>query len=466
MEGAAVTALTRTGPSGHPGARRAGVMLGLALGLAVASAMLAAVLQRYPPPWIAVVGSVGLVVMLLVAIVRYEAAVALGLLLLGVVAVEPAPPDGVFAIVIVVALVTGRFRIDRAPISVVALAMFYMLLNIASTVEAVSATRAATFAAITLYLVIFALWFTGWLDSERKAGLVVRWYLVGAVGAALLTTAAVLGGFPGSEFFVTSDGLRGKALFKDPNVFGPFLIPIALILIEELLNPRLLRLRASLKVVALLILMAGMFFSYSRGALLNFAAAVVVMLLVLAVRRGGGKRAATLLMVIVIGGAGIIGVAATTGQLTFFQERAQAQGYDRDRFAAQRQGLEYGETRPLGIGPGQFELLQVTPSHNLYVRAISEQGFLGFFTIVALIIATLILAARNALLGRDTYGIGSAALVAAWAGIAVESFFIDTLHWRHLWLVAALVWAGSKRPNSIDDRPASAAVTRAVTASS
>ena len=99
------------------------------------------------------------------------------------------------------------------------------------------------------------------------------------------------------------------------------------------------------------------------------------------------------------------------------------------------------------------------------MRALSEQGFLGFFTIVALIVATLILAARNALLGRDSYGIGSAALLAAWAGIAVESFFIDTLHWRHLWLVAALVWIGARRPDHVDDRPASAVVHRSVTAS-
>ncbi|HYI36871.1 MAG TPA: O-antigen ligase family protein [Thermoleophilaceae bacterium] len=460
-----MTALSGRSRADEGVARRTVVLLALALGLAVGSVMFAAVLQRYPPPWIAVVGSVGLVAMLMVAIARYEAAVAIGLLLLGVVAVEPAPPDGVFAIVIAVALVTGRFRIDRAPISVVALSMFYMLLNIASTVDAVSASRAALFAAVTLYLVIFALWLTGWLDSEHKARLVVRWYLVGAVIASLATTLAILTHFPGSDPLLTSDLLRGKGLFKDPNVFGPFLVPIALILIEELLNPRLLRLRPSLKAVALLILMAGMFFSYSRGALLNFGAAVMVMLLVLAVRRGGGRRAAMLLTVIVLGGAGIVGVAATTGQLTFFQERAKTQGYDRDRFAAQRQGIEYGETHLVGIGPGQFELLQVTPSHNLYVRALSEQGFLGFFTIVALVIATLILAVRNALLGRDTYGIGSAALLAAWAGIAVESFFIDTLHWRHLWLVAALVWIGSKRGDTVDDRPATTVHREAMTAS-
>ena len=54
-------------------------------------------------------------------------------------------------------------------------------------------------------------------------------------------------------------------------------------------------------------------------------------------------------------------------------------------------------------------------------------------------------AGQNAIAGRDTYGIGSAALLGAWSGILVNSIFVDTLHWRHLWAVAALIWAGTWR---------------------
>jgi hypothetical protein len=57
---------------------------------------------------------------------------------------------------------------------------------------------------------------------------------------------------------------------------------------------------------------------------------------------------------------------------------------------------------------------------------------------------------RNVIRGVDTYGIGSAALLGAWVGIVANSLFIDTLHWRHLWLIAALIWAGVMRP---DPRP-------------
>jgi O-antigen ligase len=85
-------------------------------------------------------------------------------------------------------------------------------------------------------------------------------------------------------------------------------------------------------------------------------------------------------------------------------------------------------------------------AHSTYVRALAEQGVLGVVAILGLIVVTLILAGRNAVLGRDTYGLGSAALLGAWCGLVANSAFVDTLHWRHFWLVAALIWAGSMYP--------------------
>ena len=84
-------------------------------------------------------------------------------------------------------------------------------------------------------------------------------------------------------------------------------------------------------------------------------------------------------------------------------------------------------------------------SHSLYVRSLSEQGLLGLLTIIALIVGTLAFGAVNVLHGRDTYGISAVALLAAWCGLVINSFFVDTLHWRHLWLLAALIWAGAAR---------------------
>jgi O-antigen ligase len=410
--------------------------------LVVFAAAFGVLLSRNPPGWsIVLAASVGLSGVTALAILRYDAAVALGMLFLGVVFVEPAPPDAIFGIVIIVAFVTGRLRIDRAPASVLALTALFLLLNVASMVEATDPAVAARFFAITLYLGIFAVWLSGYVDSERRARLIVRGYLAGALLAALLGTLALFMSFPGADALVLND--RARALFKDPNVYGPFLVPIALIMIEETMQPRLLRSGRLLKLTVLLLLMVGLLFSYSRGAWINFAIGVVVMLGVMALRRGGGRRALATIVVLIVGALGVVAAVSVTGSLDFLQERAQRQGYDTERFEAQRRGIEFGETHVFGIGPGQFEVLAPVVSHNTYVRALGEQGVLGLFTFVALMFATLLIAGRNAALGRDTYGIGSAPLLGAWAGLAVESFFVDTMHWRHLWLVAGLIWAGS-----------------------
>jgi O-antigen ligase len=419
--------------------------------LAAAVATLLAVgmawtLYRYPPtPQVVAAGSLGLGGMLALALARYEAAVALGFLLLGVARIEPAPSDGVFAILMAVGLVTGRFDISRVPLTVFALVGSLIALNLISAVEALDPAVAGRYFAITLYLGVFSIWFTGYLRSERRARLVVVTIVVGAVLVAVPSTLALFAPVPSGELLLTVDGLRAQGLFKDPNVFGPFLIPPALFLLEELMRPRLLRFRTSTKALMFLALVLGVLFSYSRAAWANLVIAIGVMLVVMALRRGGGRRAALILVLVTFAAGAAVATIAVTGSLGFLQERASFQSYDVQRFGAQRTGVELAERYPFGIGPGQFDVLSPVSTHSMYVRVLAEQGVLGLFTVLALVLVTLVLAARNAVLGRDTYGIGSAALLGIWVGIVVNSFVVDTLHWRHLWVVAALVWAGAMR---------------------
>ena len=189
----------------------------------------------------------------------------------------------------------------------------------------------------------------------------------------------------------------------------------------------------------------GILFSYSRAAWLNLVVGALVMFFVLALRRGGGRRALAFLVFAVSATAALVAVLAVTSSFGFLQERAQFQAYDVQRFGAQLSGVELAAQYPLGIGPGQFEQVSPISAHSTYVRAFTEQGVLGLLVVLALLLLTLGFAARNAVLGRDTYGIGSAALLCAWCGLLANSVFIDTLHWRHLWLLAALIWAGTAR---------------------
>jgi hypothetical protein len=403
---------------------------------------LGVVLGRAPLPLPIVLGfGVGLLGTLALALARYDAAIALGVLLLAAVRIEPAPADLVFGVLIALAFVTGRLHLERVPLSVTLLVSGFLALNLLASTAAIDGARAATYFGITLYLGIFALWLTAYVCSARRARLVLVAYIGGAALSAAVACLALIAPFPGADAFVS--GPRAQGLFKDPNVFGPFLVPAVLILMEETVAPRLLRFRLLPKLLLLSVMTVGVVFSFSRAAWLNLAVGTVVLFAVLALRRGGARRAMTLLVVTLVAGAALFGVVAATSSLEFLTERAALQDYDAQRFGAQASGVEVAVEHPLGIGPGQFERISDLSAHSTYVRSLAEEGPLGAAVILGLVLLTLGFAARNVALGVDTYGIGSAGLLAAWCGLLANSSFVDTLHWRHLWLVAALIWAGT-----------------------
>jgi hypothetical protein len=415
----------------------AGFLAALAVGLSL-------LLYRYPPaPWLVAGFAVALLGALALAIFANDAAVAIGIFLLAAVRFQPAPTDLLFAVLIAVGLATGRIDFRRFPTTAGVLIGAFLTLNLVSAVDVVDPTRAAAFSAITFYVVVFGLWLATYVTSLRTARLVVRAYIAAAVTSALLSTLALLLPFPGSDLF-TRIG-RAEGLFKDPNVFGPFLVPAALILLEEILVPRLLSGRRVTKLLEFFVLALGVLFSYSRAAWLNLAVGVLVVLVVIALRRGGGRHAARAFAVVLVAAGAMTAVVAFTGSLNFLEQRASIQSYDSSRFGAQSESIRWAEQYPFGIGPGQFEKYAGISVHSTYARALAEEGLPGLLLILALMLATFGWAGRNAIAGRGTYGIGSAALLASWCGILVNSIFVDTLHWRHLWAVAALIWAGSYR---------------------
>ena len=146
-----------------------------------------------------------------------------------------------------------------------------------------------------------------------------------------------------------------------------------------------------MKMVMFLILTSGVLFSYSRAAWANYLVAVVCLLVILAVRRGGGRKAVAVLVLLFVTGLAVAGTLAVTGSVGFLEDRARFQSYDIERFGAQRTGIELAERYPVGIGPGQFEVVVPISTHSTYVRALAEQGVLGMIVIIALFLAHLLI---------------------------------------------------------------------------
>jgi O-antigen ligase len=408
---------------------------------------LSVVLTREPPSAATLlVFGVGVLGSLAIAAVRYDVLVAIGLLLLAVVRFEPAPSDFIFGVAIAVALASGQFQRLRLPASVVSFAGLFVVLNLLSAVEVVDVGRAVFYLSITLYLLLFAFWLATWVDSSRKARLVADTYIAAAAVSALLATLAVFVAFPGHELLV--DEGRAQGLFKDPNIYVSFLVPPALIVADRAVAPGVSRKRRLFATALFLTLVMGVLFSYSRGGWLNLAVGLFVLGTVLFLR-WEARRMLVLVAILVAAVCVAFATVRATGSGDFLVQRIQLQQYDERRFGAQLFGIDQSTRYPLGIGPGQFDVLGPIAAHSLYVRALAEHGLFGLLTLLALLLATLALALKNALAGRHTYGIGSAALLAAWCGFLANSFFVDALHWRHLWLVAALIWAGSRYPKRL-----------------
>jgi O-antigen ligase len=395
----AVTAEREPAPPGI-GAALGALALGLALG---------ALLYRVPAPLpLAISGGIGLLIMLALALARPNAAVALGFGLLGIVAIEPAPADGVFFVVMAVAFVSRRFRLRAVPVPVLAALGTFAALNLLSAVQVFDLERAASFFLITLFLAALGLWLCGYVVSRRRARLVLRGYLFAATTSAALGVLALFVPMPAAE--VLTEGGRARGLFQDPNVFGPFLIPALLIVVEEIVKPRLLTSRLPTKLLMAAVLALGVLFCYSRGAWLNLAIGLFVMGATLSLRRGGARRALALGLVAGVAAAVVGATVVATGSGDFLAERAQPQTYDQHRFSGQRASLESAWTYPFGVGPGQFEGVAQISAHSTYARVLGEQGFPGLLVLLILFAYTLGSALRSAAAGRGTYGIGSAAL--------------------------------------------------------
>jgi hypothetical protein len=376
------------------------------------------------------------------AFARPRVTFAAAFALLGVVRVEPAPTDALFMLLILAGVLGGARLRPRVPVPIAVILAAFVSVTLLSLTAAESLSTGLRFEFITLYLAILAVWLTHALQDADLVQLGIKAYIWCAVISSVVAVAALELHFPGGTL-VTYANQRAMGLFKDPNVFAPYLVPPMAILLEEIGRPRLLGWSRRRNVVLLLILMGGLVFAYSRAAWLNFAIAAFIILAVYALRHGG-MRAFTRMAAVLVG-AGVVALLAlvVTGQLSLFESRSKLQGYDNTRFANQALAISKSTARVFGHGPGQAPLELVQSSHSVYVETLFESGVIGIALLIALFAATLLCALGMVLRDGDVHGVGSAALLGIWAGHLLNSGVVDTLHWRHAWIVAAMIWLGS-----------------------
>jgi O-antigen ligase len=200
--------------------------------------------------------------------------------------------------------------------------------------------------------------------------------------------------------------------------------------------------------VILLIIAAGLFFSFSRGAWGHFAASAVMMVFLLYVT---SRSSADRLRMVVFSVAGVAVIAALilallsiSGVDALFKERASlVQNYDAGhlgRFGRHALGALLALDYPLGVGPLQFSKYFPEDPHNSFLDSFMAGGWLGGFTFLALVAVTVWRGFRHVFV-RTPWQATYIAVYAAFIGEVGESYIIDVQHWRHYYLIMGIVWA-------------------------
>jgi hypothetical protein len=372
----------------------------------------------------------------------------LAILVSPVVLVEPAPYDLLMVALFCVFAVTGLIRLPARTGVLLALLSGFVLANLVAGFFSFDLVRSLFYMGVTIYLALSALFVACLLyeDYERASRAIWNAYLIAAVAASILAVIGYFHLLPGSELFTR--GGRARALFKDPNVLGPFLVPAAIYFFSrsELSSwPRMIT-----SLVCLPMILVGVLLTFSRGAWANLLASftIYVLLRVTIYNRLGVGRLLLFVVVIGVAATGLLWwiIVNTDAGQTFAAKAKLFRYYDVDRFGAQERGLAIAFSSILGIGPGLSEQALAKAAHSLYVRVFVESGWLGGLTFLAF---TGIAAFHGlSLLYRGMRDTRLLVAVSCLMGILLNSFVIDSIHWRHFWLLLGLVWGAILQPSN------------------
>jgi O-antigen ligase len=374
-----------------------------------------------------------------------------------VVLSEPAPTDLLCLGLIALLPLAGMQRYDRLLLWYLAL---WLVVAAGALIAAGSSNdigRSAIHATITLYLCVFSTVLAAFVASkpEEHGALVLKAYLAAALLAACAGLIGYFDALPGSRELFTKFG-RAAGTFKDPNVFSAFLVP-AILYVLHLVLARPFRLSAG-PLAAGLVLAFALLLSFSRGAWLNLAVALAAFTyLHLATAASSLLR---LRLAAIIMATGLIAALTMAAALqadavsSLFSVRAElVQGYDsgpEGRFGGQEKAADLLLAAPLGLGALQFSAAYHHEDvHNVYLNMFLNAGWVGGLAYAAIVALALGLGFAHALKAAPTRPIFLVAYAAA-LGVAVEGLIIDTDHWRHFYVLLALVWglmaAGLSQP--------------------
>ncbi|WP_136618111.1 MULTISPECIES: O-antigen ligase family protein [Mesorhizobium] len=370
-------------------------------------------------------------------------AVFLGILLSGFVISEPAPYELYMAGLIAIWALFG-LRISRAATPLLALLVTMNIGGMISMTQMADLANTPLYLAVSLFLAFSAVFFASITAVQPNLyRLIFIAYVVSAVATSLLGIAGYFHAFPGAEMFTKYD--RAAGAFQDPNVFGPFLVLPGIYLLYLLLTGPVTRM--PLLAVPLLVITAGIFFSFSRGAWGMFAVSAVLLTGCLFLQSASGMFRLRVVVMTIAALAllvvAMIVILQLPGVSEMFSNRAHLeQSYDTarlGRFARYGIGFQMAMEHPFGIGPLVFGTIFGEDTHDIWLKMLMDYGWLGFVSFLALVAWTMAAGFRILLRDRPWQPYLLCAYVAFIGNIGLGTF-IDIDHWRHVYLLLGLIW--------------------------
>lgn len=364
-----------------------------------------------------------------------------------IVFAEPAPVDVFMLAVIAVLPLLRLVRITPSLLLVLTIWTVGAASALIAVLNASEPSKALVHTGVTLFLTVQSFIISAFIMRRpyKHTHLIMHAYCFAAAVAAVAALVGYFNLLPGSFELFTKYG-RAAGTFKDPNVFGPFLVAPILYLMHRMLT------RGAATVVWAAvwagIMSLALLLSFSRGAWMVLAVATMIFAYLAFVTAPNNWQRLKIIsagfVAVCLGLVLLVAVMQIDAVSEQFTNRATLdQTYDQGpegRFGGQQKAKRLIIQSPFGIGAQQFApQYHMEEPHNVYLAMFLNAGWIGGLIFAIMVALTCLYGLRHAFKRTTTQPLFLVAY-ACFVAHAIEGFVIDLDHWRHFHLLIALVW--------------------------
>ena len=360
------------------------------------------------------------------------------------VVIEPAPYEYMFLLWLFVAII-GGLQYHRAIIPLIVFLVLYNIGGVLAVIPVAEVKNTNKFVITSIYMAATSVFIANLVatDTLRRLAIIKNGYILAAVIASILGMIGYFDIFGMEKQWAPL--FRAQGTFKDPNVLSTYLIAPAVFLVQGFMTgTQKWRIPSA---IALLIIVAGIFFAFSRGAWVSSAASVMMLAGLTFILTPSVALRTRIILLSIFGFivlAVLFSVAMSFESIrSIFLERANLlNSYDAGeagRFGTQLRAIPTLLQSPNGLGPFQFARQFGADPHNVFMNAFAAYGWLGGISYLALIGTTMMIGWKTVFTPSPWQFLS----IAVWCPLfftILQGIQIDTDHWRHFYLLLGLMW--------------------------